>query len=489
MLWRRASRNRATSAASDRSFSIRTAFIAPPSAAVTTSPRLLDDVNPVPGAHLLQDVGPQRHADFAQVGLPEQEHLGPGLADPPADGQRQRPLGDPPVVRKPHVGPHRCPASSRRMTARRTAACRASILGTRDGPATGDRPCLAVPLDLGRPGAGASLTARRKGAVRHLPRGAHQPRARTEAREGGPMYETIVLAVDGSEESTKAVPAAAQLAKRFHGEVIVVHVAEYAGRFTPDLEPEGAEMAAVVLDAVVRMLKDDGGQRSRRAPVLHARPGRRRDHGCGPGGGRGPDRGGLTGPGRDGRPAAGKRHQPADPPGGPAGPGGPLTAYRTATSRGTASAEAAVGPNASIMARTSSPSGYRIGQVQPASTYSWTLATHSSGVPDAEIICTASSGTSFMARWISSGPAGQVMTFPISSIRPGSTPLAFMMCGCWPRYWVSSSRAWSSARSRSWSSEHTISWGRSMSSTVRPARAAPSASASRALRLYGGPTM
>ena len=36
---------------------------------------------------------------------------------------------------------------------------------------------------------------------------------------------------------------------------------------------------------------------------------------------------------------------------------------------------------------------------------------------------TASSGHSRMARWISSGPAGQVSTFPISSMRPGSTPL------------------------------------------------------------------
>jgi hypothetical protein len=36
---------------------------------------------------------------------------------------------------------------------------------------------------------------------------------------------------------------------------------------------------------------------------------------------------------------------------------------------------------ASIMAWTSSPSGYRIGQVASASTYSATLARHSSAVP------------------------------------------------------------------------------------------------------------
>src|SRR5437867_9116955 len=102
-------------------------------------------------------------------------------------------------------------------------------------------------------------------------------------------------------------------------------------------------------------------------------------------------------------------------------------------------------PKASIMAGTSSPSGYSTGHVQPASTYSRTLARHSSGVPPAVISWTTSSGTSRMAFRISSSEAGHVSTLPISSRSEWSTPLAFMMFGCWPRHWVTSSAARSSA--------------------------------------------
>jgi 5,10-methylenetetrahydromethanopterin reductase len=79
--------------------------------------------------------------------------------------------------------------------------------------------------------------------------------------------------------------------------------------------------------------------------------------------------------------------------------------------------------------------------------------------------------------------AGQVRIAPNSSSSSGATPLAFMMCGCWPRYCVTSSRARSSASERSASSEQTTSWGRSTSSTVRPARSAPIARCSIASRL------
>jgi len=53
-----------------------------------------------------------------------------------------------------------------------------------------------------------------------------------------------------------------------------------------------------------------------------------------------------------------------------------------------------------------------------------------------------------------------------------------MMCGCWPRYWVTIMRAMSSAVSRSSCTLHTTSCGRSMSSMLRPALAAPVAKAS-----------
>ena len=68
------------------------------------------------------------------------------------------------------------------------------------------------------------------------------------------------------------------------------------------------------------------------------------------------------------------------------------------------------------------------------------------------------------------------------------TPDAFMMCGCCPRYWVTSSRAASSAAARSSSSEQTTSCGRSMSSIDRPALDAPSSRWCIASALYAGDT-
>ncbi len=115
--------------------------------------------------------------------------------------------------------------------------------------------------------------------------------------------------------------------------------------------------------------------------------------------------------------------------------------------------------------------------------YSRTLRRTSSGVPLAVIICTTSSGTSFIASRICSSVAGHVSTCPISSSSSWLTPLAFMMCGCWPRYWVTSLRAPSSAFLRSLSTEHTTSCGRSIESMVRPAFFAPCSSCSIAPRL------
>ena len=87
------------------------------------------------------------------------------------------------------------------------------------------------------------------------------------------------------------------------------------------------------------------------------------------------------------------------------------------------------------------------------------------GCPAAQIICTTSSGTSFDAATTWSWVAGQVRIPPMSSSSDSGTPEAFMMCGCWPRYWVTSRRAASRATWRSSSTEHTMSWGRSRSSS------------------------
>ena len=41
------------------------------------------------------------------------------------------------------------------------------------------------------------------------------------------MFEKVLLAVDGSEHSAKAVPVAADIAKKSNGEVLVYHVREH----------------------------------------------------------------------------------------------------------------------------------------------------------------------------------------------------------------------------------------------------------------------
>ena len=50
------------------------------------------------GAHLLEHVRPHRHAALAQVGGTQQVHVGSGLADAAADGERQRTVDDPLVI-------------------------------------------------------------------------------------------------------------------------------------------------------------------------------------------------------------------------------------------------------------------------------------------------------------------------------------------------------------------------------------------------------
>jgi len=46
--------------------------------------------------------------------------------------------------------------------------------------------------------------------------------------EGGrDVFEKVLLAVDGSEDSAKAVPVAADIAKKSNGEVLVFHAREY----------------------------------------------------------------------------------------------------------------------------------------------------------------------------------------------------------------------------------------------------------------------
>jgi nucleotide-binding universal stress UspA family protein len=70
------------------------------------------------------------------------------------------------------------------------------------------------------------------------------------------MFERILLAVDGSEHSQKAVPVAGDLSRRYGGEVIVLHVREHEVTWGADIDVETAEEARKLVDEVTRELKD-----------------------------------------------------------------------------------------------------------------------------------------------------------------------------------------------------------------------------------------
>lgn len=72
------------------------------------------------------------------------------------------------------------------------------------------------------------------------------------------MFERILLAVDGSDHSKKAVPVAGDLARRYGGEVIVLHVREHEVTWGADIDVETADEARALVDGVVRELKDAG---------------------------------------------------------------------------------------------------------------------------------------------------------------------------------------------------------------------------------------
>jgi nucleotide-binding universal stress UspA family protein len=69
------------------------------------------------------------------------------------------------------------------------------------------------------------------------------------------MFERILLAVDGSEHSFRAVPVAGELARRYEGEVIVLHVREHEVTWGADIDIETDPEATKLVDDVVRELK------------------------------------------------------------------------------------------------------------------------------------------------------------------------------------------------------------------------------------------
>jgi nucleotide-binding universal stress UspA family protein len=71
------------------------------------------------------------------------------------------------------------------------------------------------------------------------------------------MFESILLAVDGSGPSNRAVGTTLDLATKLGSEVIVVHVREReSGRL--DYEPTASDRAAELVDETVRKVKDAG---------------------------------------------------------------------------------------------------------------------------------------------------------------------------------------------------------------------------------------
>ncbi|MFB3737614.1 MAG: universal stress protein [Candidatus Velamenicoccus archaeovorus] len=70
------------------------------------------------------------------------------------------------------------------------------------------------------------------------------------------MFEKILLAVDGSEPSRRAVPVAADVARCHGGEVLVLHVREHELTWGADVDVETSREAADLVDGIVKALKD-----------------------------------------------------------------------------------------------------------------------------------------------------------------------------------------------------------------------------------------
>ena|SRR5438477_1443467 len=72
------------------------------------------------------------------------------------------------------------------------------------------------------------------------------------------MLEKILLAIDGSEPTPRAIRAAIQLALASRGEVCVLHVKEYGVQVGGPFDFETDEEASQVVEDAVRTIKDAG---------------------------------------------------------------------------------------------------------------------------------------------------------------------------------------------------------------------------------------
>ena len=72
------------------------------------------------------------------------------------------------------------------------------------------------------------------------------------------MFQKVLLAVDGSEHSSKAVPVAADIARKSDGEVLVFHVREYTIARGGAYPLEDGLHARELVDGVTASLQAEG---------------------------------------------------------------------------------------------------------------------------------------------------------------------------------------------------------------------------------------
>ena len=89
------------------------------------------------------------------------------------------------------------------------------------------------------------------------------------------MFDRILLAVDGSEDSGKAVTMASELASISKGEVVVFHVREKAAVRYGSFDVNLAEADGDIADEIARELKEQGvSARSERHVAYHGHTGK-----------------------------------------------------------------------------------------------------------------------------------------------------------------------------------------------------------------------
>ncbi len=72
------------------------------------------------------------------------------------------------------------------------------------------------------------------------------------------MFTRIVLAIDGSDTSKKGIPAAADVAKHYGAEILVLHIRERELSMMGSVDLETPAAALDLVDEVVSELKDAG---------------------------------------------------------------------------------------------------------------------------------------------------------------------------------------------------------------------------------------